>query len=247
MKVVIHPDYIHLARFINRIPGIFEREGTVIYEGRNLIKVFQVNGMTLNVKRFRKPAYPNRLIYTFIRPPKAVRAYEYALRLLSKGIDTPAPVAFILCMEGGLLSWSYFVSIQLPDSFQTLYRLGMDPLEENEDVFRALGTYTARLHRSGVYHKDYSPGNILYRRDSSGEIRFVLIDINRMRFGPVSLRRGCANFARIWGCAAAFGILAESYADTLHVDRALCADLVFRYRQRFWTRYARKHPVKFEL
>ncbi|WP_455625334.1 lipopolysaccharide kinase InaA family protein [Parabacteroides sp.] len=246
MKVVIYPEYSHLANFINRIPEIFEREGNVIYEGRNLIKVFHVDGLALNVKRFRRPEYPNRLVYTFIRPPKAVRAYEYALRLQSKDIDTPTPVAFILCTEGGLLSWSYFVSIQMPDDYQTLYQLGMDPIEGNEDVFRALGVYTARLHQSGVYHKDYSPGNILYRRETDG-IKFVLVDINRMSFGSVSLRRGCANFARIWGGAAAFKILAESYADTLHADKGVCTDLVFRYRQRFWVRYAKKHPVKFEL
>ncbi|WP_165155686.1 lipopolysaccharide kinase InaA family protein [Parabacteroides sp. ZJ-118] len=246
MKIVIHPKYAYLSDFIHRIPSLFEQEGTIIYVGRNLIKTFDVEGQVLNVKRFKRPHPLNRLVYTLFRPSKARRAYTYALRLLEKGIETPEPVAYILCKEGGVLGWSYFISIQVPASYHTLYEISQGPLVENEDVFQALGGYTAHLHQKGVYHKDYSPGNILYRRDCKG-VRFVLIDINRMSFGAVSLRRGCANFARIWGREAAFRILAESYADTLRVDRERCVRLVLRYRKTFWHRYARKHPVKFEM
>lgn len=246
MSAVIHPDYAYLSDFIHRVPAIFEREGEVVYAGRNLIKTYQVGGLTLNVKRFKRPHPLNSLVYTWLRPPKAKRAYAYALRLRGKGVDTPAPVAYILCKEGGLLSWSYFISLQVPASYHTLYEIGQGPLEEYADVFRALGAYTAQLHRKGIYHKDYSPGNILYRREREG-IGFVLIDINRMSFGPVSLERGCANLARIWGREAAFRIMAASYADALRADRAACTELVLRYRKSFWHRYAKKHPVKFEM
>lgn len=246
MKIIINPAYQHVADFVNHIPTIFEREGTLIYEGRNLIKVFQVAGLELNVKRFKKPNCLNRLIYTFFRSSKATRSYEYAMALLSKDTATPAPIAYILCTEGGLLSWSYFISIQIPATYQTLYKIGQSPIEENEDIFRALGVYTAHLHQKGIYHKDYSPGNILYSREPVG-VKFFLIDINRMSFGPVSLKQGCANFARIWGKNEAFRILVESYADTLQLDRKLCVAIAFRYRQRFWKHYAKKYPVKFEM
>lgn len=44
----------------------------------------------------------------------------------------------------------------------------------------------AELHEAEVYHADFSPGNVLYDRTEEG-VRFSLIDINRMYFGPVSL------------------------------------------------------------
>ena len=243
---MINPAYARLHDFVWRLPEVFEREGKTIYEGRNWLKVFEVDGLLLNVKRFRRPILLNRVIYTWFRPSKAKRAYTYASRLLSKGFDTPVPVAYILCSSGGLLDWSCFISLQVPDAFHTLYEVGQGPVEKYKNVFVALGRYTALLHKKGVYHKDYSPGNILYREERDG-VRFVLIDINRMSFGPVSLRRGCANFARIWGSEAAFRMMAESYAETLGVDRARCVELVLRYRNRFWKRYARKYPVKFKL
>ena len=71
MNIVIHPQYEYLTDFIHRLPAFFEKEGTTIYDGRNRIKVFQVDGLLLNVKRFRKPILINRLIYSLLRAPKA--------------------------------------------------------------------------------------------------------------------------------------------------------------------------------
>ena len=67
-----------------------KEEGKTIYKARNEIKVFEVDGVELNVKRYRVPLLINRVIYRFFRQPKAVRAYEYALRLVAKGFETPA-------------------------------------------------------------------------------------------------------------------------------------------------------------
>ena len=69
MKIVIHPQYEYLTDFIHRLPTFFEKEGTTIYDGRNRIKVFQVDGLLLNVKRFRKPILINSLIFSFLRAP----------------------------------------------------------------------------------------------------------------------------------------------------------------------------------
>lgn len=95
-----------------------------------------------------------------------MRAYEYALRLVAKGFETPAPIAYVLFREKGLLGYSYFISLQ--SSYKTLYKVGQRPVEENEDIFRALGTYMAELHEAEVYHADFSPGNVLYDRTEEG-------------------------------------------------------------------------------
>ena len=244
MRTILNPAYRQFEEFTRCIPHIFEHEGRTIYKARNEIKVFTIDGMQLNVKRYRIPAFPNRIIYSFFRLPKARRAYEYALRLLAKGFETPVPIAYVLIYEGGLLGYSYFISVQ--SSYETMYEVGKHPAEENADVFRALGKYTARLHESGVYHADFSPGNILFKRMGDG-IHFSLIDINRMRFGVVSLRKGCANFARLWGREAAFRMMSAAYAEARHADPEVCWRWVSLYRDRFWKRYALRHKVEFEL
>ena len=88
MKEVINPAYGRFEDFVRRVPRIFSEEGKTIYKARNEIKVFEVDGVELNVKRYRVPLLINRVIYRFFRQPKAVRAYEYALRLVAKGFET---------------------------------------------------------------------------------------------------------------------------------------------------------------
>ena len=80
MKEIINPAYGRFEDFVRRVPRIFSEEGKTIYKARNEIKVFEVDGVELNVKRYRVPLLINRVIYRFFRQPKAVRAYEYALR-----------------------------------------------------------------------------------------------------------------------------------------------------------------------
>lgn len=244
MEMVINPAYEALADFVRALPRRFEREGRILYQGRNQIKLFEVDGKELNVKRYHIPSGPNRIIYSYWRRPKAVRAYRHALQLEAKGFDTPSPIAYILCTRGSLLSESYFICPQYDGN--TLYEIGKHPAEENADIFRALGAYTARLHEAGIYHTDFSPGNILFRRTSEG-IHFALIDINRMRFGKVSVRKGCANFARLWGREAAFRLMADTYAQARQTDAKECLQDILYARDRFWRRYARKHEIEFEL
>ena len=244
MKLIVNPAYKCYESFVNQVPHIFSSEGKTIYKSRNEIKVFTIDGIEINVKRYKVPIFINRLIYTFLREPKAVRAYEYAVRLKEKGFETPEPIAYILFKKNGLLEDSYFISIQ--SSYQTLYKVGQTPAVENEDVYRALGAYVAELHEAGIYHADFSPGNVLYTYTNEG-IRFSLIDINRMRFGEVPLKKGCANFARLWGQEAAFHMMAASYAKVRRFDPAVCLRWVLYYRDRFWKKYARKHEIEFEL
>ena len=97
MKIKINPKYEEMRSFIERIPDVFEKEGRVIYTGRNLIKVMEApDGTVINVKRYHVPKGPNSLVYSLgIRKPKGERAFEYPMILEKKGIGTPAPIALI--------------------------------------------------------------------------------------------------------------------------------------------------------
>ena len=243
--VVIHPDYTFCADFIHRLPDIFHTEGETIYKSRNEIKVFEVNGIMINVKQYKTPAFPNRIIYTFFRTTKAYRAYNYAIKLLSKGIETPQPIAYIRLKKTGLIHHCYFISLQSPYT-RNMYEFGKGSLNGRETIIRSLARFTAKLHDSGVYHKDFSPGNILFQQ-TVDEVKFSLVDINRLRFGPVSLKKGCANFARLWGSKEMFRLLAQEYAIARQADTIDCIRWVYGYRKRFWGKYSRKHEILFEL
>ncbi|MDR1103195.1 MAG: lipopolysaccharide kinase InaA family protein, partial [Tannerella sp.] len=219
-ETVLNPQQQVFDSFVRSLPDTFDRDGRTIYRQRNEIKVFETGGMAVNVKRFRKPHLLNRVAYTFFRPSKAERSYRYAFRLRELGIDTPEPIAYILMKKNGLLHVSYYVCRQVPHE-HTMYEFGRGGIAGRESVLQAFAGYTARLHEAGVYHRDYSPGNILFRQEKE-EVRFCLVDINRMRFGPVSVRQGCAAFARLWGPEPMFRLLAERYAEERGAEAGYC-------------------------
>jgi len=245
MKIVVNPTYDHLRGFIESIPNSFETEGRIIYSGRNLIKVMEVDGIEINVKRYGIPAFVNRVVYSFFRVPKGRRAFEYPQMLLQKGFETPVPIAYIEQRRCGLIDYSYFVSMQSPYQ-RNFYEFGNADIEHCKDVVIEFARYTAELHQAGIMHRDYSPGNILFDK-INGKYHFMLVDINRMSFGRISVEMGCANFARLWGQKAFFRLLAKEYAQARHADEAYCVERVLSYRKKFWTYFAKKHTVKYNL
>lgn len=243
-KTIINPFYQQYESFVHSIHERFGHEGETIYQKRNTIKVFKVGDIYINVKQYQVPHLLNRIAYTWLRPPKATRAYNYGLKLLSKGVCTPEPVAVVLLYKNGLLHTAYFISIQVSFPY-TLYILGKAPASDYEALIRALARYTATLHEKQVYHKDYSPGNILYE-EVGGAYQFCLVDINRMRFKAVSVKEGCKNFARLWGKTDTFKLLAEEYALARKADPRQCVEWVLHYREQFWQQYAKRHTILFD-
>ena len=137
---------------------------------------------------FRIPFFFNRIIYTFFRASKASKAYLNALEVLRRGFETPHSIAYIEQYRGGLLHWSYYISLQ--SSFrQEMRDYYFGPLTGNEPLIKAFAQYTADLHENGICHNDYSPGNVLIGRNQE-QYRFSLVDINRMKFKPHESKRG---------------------------------------------------------
>lgn len=245
MKIVLNPRYKQLQAFIEAIPERFHLEGKTIYKSRNEIKVVEHEGLNLNIKAYKVPHVINRIAYTCFRKPKCVRAYEYAIRLREIGVETPEPVAYIIQKSGGFIAKSYFISIQSSCDRQ-FYEFGKGGIQGREEILTAFGQYTARLHEMGIYHRDYSPGNILFSNQGR-QTEFSLVDINRLAFGKVSFEKGCKNFARLWGQKDFFIQVATAYAEARHFDVAQTIDRVFHYRKAFWANAAKKRPIPFQI
>ena len=240
MKIIINPKYESLRAWLEQLPATFAQQGEVIYEERNQIRSITHEGCSLVVKRYRKPYWLKRIIYTFFRIPKAERAYKNGFALLQKGIATPEPVGFIFC-GNGLLAESYLITKQSALT-RNFYEFRDGRIAGKEEVIRAFARFTAMAHNAGVMHCDYSPGNILFDQ-VNGEWRFEWMDINRLRFGSVSPRRGCYNLCRLWGKKDFFEVLSPVYAQARQIDEAQCLKWILTARSRFWKHHPHEHFV----
>ncbi len=242
----IAPEFERLRPYLENIEEHFAA-GRVVHSGRNEIRaVTPPGGPELNVKRYRRPIWINRVAYTFLRKPKGARAFEYPRKLLERGFETPAPVAYIERREGGLIAFSYFVSVQSRLG-RRFFEFGDATEEQYAPVMRSFARMTARLHEAGIFHLDYSPGNILFDSDGKGGWRFSLVDINRMRFRKVSFREGLFGFVRLWGQPGMFALLAEEYAKARGENPDRARRELLAYRERFWKRWAKNHKIKYNL
>lgn len=198
-------------------------QAKVIYRARNTVYTLQHGELTLNIKAFKKPGLVNSLVYGNFRDSKARRSMRNATRLTQMGIGTPAPVAYVENRRGPFFGRSYYVTLQLQARDMRLWADRPDAA----DALPAMARFLAGLHRKGVWHKDFSPGNILWQKDAGGQYRFFLIDLNRMRFAVADRRKLMRNlfvvyienpsetrrFARLYAAAAGIGAdKAESIA-----------------------------------
>ena len=246
----INLDYTYLCDFLENIPKIFASEGEVLQDGRNLIKVFSApDGTLLNIKRYHKPKGINKFVYSLgIRKPKGKRAYLYSDILLSHSIDTPRSVAYIEERSFGLLGYSYYVSLQCSYKHKC-YEWGDATADVYTSFAKALAAFTAKMHEAGLLHRDYSPGNILWEHTQSQGYKFMLVDTNQMHFGHISQKKGCRNFARLWGQKGFFVVIAREYAKIRGFNPDECENIVMEARRKFWKRYMKKKKdkIKFTL
>lgn len=244
-KILINPDYENLRSFAENIEHTFNT-GRLLQKGnRNTLRIFTENGTELVVKQFGRPNILNRIVYSFIRKPKGLRAYEYAFRVNRAGFETPAAVAYVERRCFGIIGTSYFISLRCPYG-RRFYEFGDADPDSCRDIVQAFAQYAAELHEAGILHRDFSPGNILFD-NIEGQYRFSIVDINRMRFGKVSVEKGCRNFARLWGQIGFFRILAEEYAEARNADAGQCFELIREARAAFWKRFSKRHRVKYRL
>ncbi|GHV66712.1 hypothetical protein FACS1894199_10710 [Bacteroidia bacterium] len=220
------------------MPANFAQKGEYIYNERNQLKKFFDKGEYVVVKSFKMPHIINRIAYTFFRPSKAKRSYEYALKILEKGIQTPIPIAYIEEKKGGLLTRSYYISTFV--SYPSLLReLSFFPLNEVKELVESFARFTASIHNKQVLHLDYSPGNIMYEKTNDG-YHFCLVDINRMKFGDIDLKTACFNLRRLCRSEDTIAYLARIYAKNREFNEDECVMLTLHYHKKFWE----KHPQR---
>ena len=243
-KFIVNPMCGELAKFVEELPRRFDAEGQTVYEGRNTVKLFDAGGRTLVVKRYKRPFIHQRIDYTFIRKSKARRAYDYGLRILECGIDTPQPIACVEEHKFGLFRTGYFVSSYCGDPDLRVLRENPQP-----DLIEAFAHFVVEMHEKGVLHGDLNLSNILYREDKSAphNYHFTIIDTNRSHFVSDPSQRQCLrNMMRISHERVLNEQIIGMYADIRGWDRQECVGAVERMLRAFEKRRSLKRKIRFK-
>ncbi|MCE1199461.1 MAG: hypothetical protein LWW85_10875 [Marinilabiliales bacterium] len=210
------PGFESLEPFVKDLPAIFPVRGETIFLDRNEVKVFHEGGYALNVKSFKLPNFINRFVYVYFRGSKAARSFANACRFLDAGAATPIPVGYLERTHGGRLQDSYYISLQYDHDF-TLRDVLNGLIPDKERILLEFVRFTwQHLHKAGIYHLDYSPGNTLIRK-TDDHYSFAVVDLNRMKFFPVGFEMGIRNFRQLDTDTETIRLIATTYA-------ALCGE-----------------------
>lgn len=237
--IVVNPDYPQMPRLAKHLAhkGV-PPEAECIYKGRNRIYRLVYEGVEVNIKAFRVPGGVKSYIYGAITS-KARRSYDNSVKLLELGFNVPDPIAYVELHDGPALKESYYVCRQLHAKDVRLW----ENMPDNEPLVRAVALELSRLHKAGVWHKDFSPGNVLYTGDAASGYKMYLIDVNRMQFGVTSKRSLMDNFRAINIVPEETERLARHYAEYMGLD----PDATSREALRVLRRFLRKKDILHSL
>ena len=172
---------------------------------------------TIVVKRHQIKQLHKRLVQR-IRPSRAMRSWNGAHELLRRGIHTPCPIAFFQQNKNPSIRDSYFVyeMFENTGSMRKAFRAFSEGETEfngisRELLYSELADFLNNMHGRGVFFRDLSAGNVLFRLKDNGHVQFCLIDTARARFyrGGIGLRLRLSDLKRVthpanWECRKEF-------------------------------------------
>lgn len=232
-----------LDHFINNFNDLGEQFGKA---DRNAIKLFDLEGETINIKSFKVPNIVNQIAYKFFRKSKAQRSFEYASKLKGLGIGTPKPIAYYEFTTPFLFKKSFYISEHL-DCDLTYRELTRDlNYPDHEAILRAFTRFTYKLHKSNINFLDHSPGNTLIKKVGD-KYAFYLVDLNRMEFKPMSFETRIKNFARLTVHQSIVETMSDEYAKVSGEDYNKVFELMWKETEAFQDKFKRKKRLKKKL
>ncbi|MDN3673907.1 Kdo domain containing protein [Flavobacterium branchiarum] len=214
MNFKISPIYINAKESIFDCIYRFNNSGELFGNGdRNKIKLFDLDGTTINIKSFKIPNIINKVAYKYFRKSKAKRSFEFATILLEKGIGTPQPVAFLENFNWLGLRDSYYASEHMVTELTYRELIEVANYPDYENILRQFTRFTFKLHEKGIEFLDHSPGNTLIKKCANNEYEFFLVDLNRMNFHTtMSFEQRMDNFRRLTPKKEMVALMSNEYA-----------------------------------
>jgi len=243
-KYTLNEKYTSFENELLNIKDIFQNSNESIHKARNELKVIELHEIKCVVKAFKVPHIINRIAYTFFREGKAKKSYNNAIKLQQLNVNTPEPIGIIEFFQTGLLSQSFFIARYEPYDF-TIREVFHHKVDDVEEILKQFAKFTYEIHQKGVWHVDYSLGNILISKQDDGKYKFSLVDINRMEFKEITPQEGLKNFNKFW---AKFDedlpLIAKEYAKLADFDENEAVNIVLNEAKALEDRVNLKRKLK---
>ena len=148
---------------------------------------------------------------------------------------TPTPIAYREVRVCGVLKESWYACEVSKCSHTFNELIGAPDFPNRKEILNAIGRFSAVLHQKGIWHRDYSGGNILFNEDGS---RVEVIDLNRICFCKrMSQPQQLQNFERLNIDREALMTMAKAYAKAMGEDANYDAEYMINHR---WYKHERQ-------
>ena len=168
----------------------------ILFNKRNIIKLIDFHEEKYVIKSFKIPHIINKIVYNFFRDSKAKRSYFNSIKLESLGINTPKPIGYIEFNSLLFFKDSYYISEFFDYDFEIRDVFNNKDFENRNQILKEFVKFTFELHQKGVYHIDYSPGNVIIKQNNNN-YEFSIIDVNRMKFINFDIDSRMKNFSKM--------------------------------------------------
>ena len=238
------------TRFNNLLINIKEYflkdENRTLFKKRNTIKIIKFKNTPYVVKSFKIPHLLNQVVYRFFRESKAKRSYKNSIKLLELGINTPSPIGYAEFNSLLLFQDSFYISEFFDYDFEIRALFKDKNFENREKILQLFTEFSVNLHNKGVYHIDYSPGNILVKKVNSDYI-FSIIDVNRMQFVDFDIDLRMKSLSKLTSDREDNRLILMYYADIIDIDIKILEkrfDFYLNEQQKYLTNKKRLKKLK---
>lgn len=249
MQINIFSSFLdNKSKLLNYIEN-FDSSGLLFGDGkRNKIKLFELEGKTINVKSFKIPNLINKVAYKHFRKSKAKRSFEYATILLERGIGTPQPIAYFEKYNWLGLKESYYASEHLVTELTFRELVEIPDYPDHENILRQFTKFSYDLHQKGIEFLDHSPGNTLIKKVSEGQYSFYLVDLNRMNFHEsMNFDLRMKNLSRLTPKKEMVAVMSNEYSKLHNESEQKTFDTLWNYTADFQEKFYRKKRLKKKL
>ncbi len=241
-KLEFNRNYPTFKDILLDIKSIFLKNSKTIHLARNELKVIEIENINTVVKAFRVPNLLNQFVYAYIRKSKAYKAFHNATKLHQLNVSTPEAIGYIEFFECGLLKESFFISQEFPYDFTIAHIRDKQPSYKIK-VLEDFAEFTYEIHKKGVWHVDYSGGNILVKFDGD-KYKFSLVDINRMKFFEINLYEGLENFNKLWFNQEDLTTIAKTYSKLANLNEEKAISKILMYDKKLKDKILFKRKLK---
>jgi len=241
-KLECNKEFKKFKNILLDIKSIFSENLGTIHLARNELKVIKIQNIQTVVKAFRVPNLLNQFVYAYFRKSKAYKAFHNATKLHELNVTTPEAIGYIEFFSLGFLKESFFISKEFKYDFTIAHIRDAQP-KYKERVLQDFAEFTYFIHKKGVWHVDYSGGNILIRREDDKYI-FSLVDINRMKFRSITGYEGLENFNKLWFNEEDLTTIAKIYSNIAKLDESKAISEILMHDKKLKDKVLLKRKLK---